>query len=413
MKKTITLIILVFILIYPLIGQNVTNLDFYLQDEKIIVTYDLDKDADVYLFASINEADGWNTAFMNWSAYLKEAPALRAVTGDVGRSVQKGSGRRIVWNLGNETLSWFPKNEDGIGKFIVYDDQKKKSHTSSQILESLQMRIEAYPPTGEPELVWIDGCDGSGNFWTGKYEVTIAEFANFIEETKYVTTAEKRGSSYIWDSSKKDWVEKNGVSWRCDERGNERLRKDYARYPVIHVSYLDAVKYCAWLSAKYNKHYLLPGSEEWIVIASEVNTCWGIRALPGKYQYSGSDRIDDVGWCNWNSNYTVHPIGQKRMNDYFIHDMSGNVYEWFGDMYVEENGKYRPISENEVVRGKKYACQGIGGSCFEVPQPITSANEWSIKTWDTETTGANVGFRVIMWIDESNGESWKNWHATK
>lgn len=78
-------------------AQNVTNLDFKLQGDEVIVTYDLDQDADIYLFAQIDEKDGWNTSFMNYSAYRYDAPALRAVTGDVGKRVIKGKHKQIIW----------------------------------------------------------------------------------------------------------------------------------------------------------------------------------------------------------------------------------------------------------------------------------------------------------------------------
>lgn len=409
MKKFI--VFLCFCFIFELVcSQNVSNLDFYMQDDNIVVTYDLDMDADIYLFASVNEKDGWNTSFMNWSSYLREAPALRAVSGDVGRSVKKGVGRKIIWNIKNEVPSFFAdKTEEGLASFVIHDSDGEKSYTATTILEVLQMKIEAYPPTCEPELVWIDGCDGSGNFWIGKYEVTIAEFAYFVRETGYKTTAEKQGWAEIWDRGKNGWAKKRGVSWKCDEEGNERPISDYSKYPVVNVSYYDAVAYCEWLSKRYNKNYNLPLDRHWIVVAAEVNTCWGVMALPGKYQYSGSDRIDDVGWCNWNSNNTIQPIGLKKSNIYKVHDMSGNVYEWVYGIFDEEGNSI----ENKSELNNTYISYGMGGSCFEAPARLSEENNYSLLYWKSNVTGVNIGFRVIMWVNENQGQSWKNWKITK
>jgi formylglycine-generating enzyme required for sulfatase activity len=47
----------------------------------------------------------------------------------------------------------------------------------------------------------------------GKYEVTVANFSRFVEETDYQTDAEKM-SSYFWNGTK--WELKAGVNWRFD-----------------------------------------------------------------------------------------------------------------------------------------------------------------------------------------------------
>ncbi len=70
---------------FALSAQNVTNADFYQEGENIIITYDLDKIADVIVQIS---TDGGKT----FSAPLKR------VSGDVGKNVLPGT-NRIIWDV--------------------------------------------------------------------------------------------------------------------------------------------------------------------------------------------------------------------------------------------------------------------------------------------------------------------------
>lgn len=389
-------------------AQNVTNFDFKLQGDEVIVTYDLDQNADIYLFAQIDEKDGWNTSFMNYSAYRYDAPALRAVTGDVGKRVPKGKNKKIIWKYQTEVMPFFGgKSDAGLESFVVYlDKEGKVSRSSTNLLTALQMKIEAYPPTYEPDMVYIDGCDGLGNYWIGRYEVTIEEFAAFIKETNYVTDAEKKGYGEIWSQTKKDWEKKKGVDWRCDESGNPRPISDYGKYPVVNVSHNDAMAYCDWLYEKYNKNYILPSVEDWLEVAQGIvpghQSFIGLHAGTGNFVYSGSNNIDEVGWYNGNSNYKIHPIGKKKPNQCHVYDMTGNVYEWCYNYYDEEKDR---ISRGytDVEKGKNFnKYWGCGGSCFEQARTI-DAND-CVRWWEKDVCGVNVGFRVVM--DVSRNINW-------
>lgn len=386
-------------------AQNVTNLDFKLQGDEVIVTYDLDQDADIYLFAQIDEKDGWNTSFMNYSAYRYDAPALRAVTGDVGKRVIKGKHKQIIWKYQTEVMPFFGgKSESGLISNVVYLDKKGKvSRSSTNILNALQIKIEAYPSTFEPDMVYIDGCDGSGNYWIGRYEVTIEEFAAFIEETGYITDAEKKGYGEIWSRTKNDWEKKKGMNWRCDESGNPRPISDYGKYPVVNVSHNDAMAYCDWLYKKYNKEYLLPCVENWLEIAQGIvpdKYLWiGLVNGTGEYTYSGSNNINEVGWYNSNSDYKIHPIGQKKPNKCHVYDMTGNVNEWCYN-YVDEEKQMISKGYSDVKKGKNFNNYlGCGGSCFTEAQTIDVDD--CVKYWDKNTCGVNLGFRVVMVVPRS------------
>ena len=90
------------------------------------------------------------------------------------------------------------------------------------------------------------------SFYLSKYEVTVAQFKSFIDQTNYQTDADKKGYSYVWTGSTSE--KKYGVNWRFDVVGNLRDLSDY-QHPVIHVSHIDAIAYCSWLSKQTGKTY--------------------------------------------------------------------------------------------------------------------------------------------------------------
>jgi len=98
--------------------------------------------------------------------------------------------------------------------------------------------------------------------------------------------------------------------------------------PVAGVSWNDAKMYVEKLSRMTGKIYRLPSEAEWE---------YACRA-GGREEYCGSEAIDSVAWHgaligNGNSGGKTHPVGQKKANDFGLHDMSGNVSEWVEDCY--------------------------------------------------------------------------------
>ena len=51
--------------------------------------------------------------------------------------------------------------------------------------------------------------------------------------------------------------------------------------------------------------------------------------------YAGSCSIDDVAWYNDNAGATTHPVATKAPNELGLFDMSGNVFEYCQDNYVQ------------------------------------------------------------------------------
>lgn len=112
------------------------------------------------------------------------------------------------------------------------------------------------------------------DFYIDKFEVSNEQFDEFIKHTGYITTAEKFGNSFIFEglltqSQRHDyrnsrivgapwWYKVNNTFWRQPE-GIESTIATRMHHPVVHVSWIDALKFCNW------KNKRLPSEIEWEV----------------------------------------------------------------------------------------------------------------------------------------------------
>ena len=218
------------------------------------------------------------------------------------------------------------------------------------------------------------------DFYIGKYEVTVADFRKFVNATGYVTSAQTQGWSYVWDGTKT--INQKGVNWQCDAYGFKR-NADQESWPVLYVSYVDALAYCDWLSKITKKNYRLLTEAEWEYAAKGGNKF-------GKCNYSGSNIIEEVAWYKDNSSGHPQSVGQKKPNDIGVYDMTGNVAEWCSDWYSEKY--YSKKESNNPTGPAEGTTRSIrGGSWFS---EAAKTRNTSRAGFDPNSSCGYNGFRV-------------------
>lgn len=151
-------------------------------------------------------------------------------------------------------------------------------------------------------------------FYIDKYEVTVGQYKQFVQETGHPAP---------------DWDKVSKYS-------------PTNQHPIIFVSWHDAMTYAKWSGKR------LPTQAEWEKAAQGgligAKYPWG-DAPPNGTQCNFADKNFDVGWVsatwadkNADDGYKfTAPVGSFPANEYGLHDMAGNVCELCLDQYPEEH----------------------------------------------------------------------------
>lgn len=138
--------------------------------------------------------------------------------------------------------------------------------------------------------------------------------------------------------------------------------RDRKTYPVVNVSWDDAVSYARWLSEQTGHHYHLPSEAEWEYAASAgtmTDYWWG--------QQIGHDHAECFG-CNTGAPPGMPTkVGSFAPNPFGVYDTAGNVAEWVYDCY-HPNYQGAP-SDGSVWKGGDCSERVIRGGAYDTPPP--------------------------------------------
>ena len=166
------------------------------------------------------------------------------------------------------------------------------------------------------------------------WETRVRDFRAFVEATGYDAT----GKMY---SIGPDGWKMRGMTWRNPgfPQGTD--------HPVCGVSYLDAVRFCDWLTQKERTagrlgardRFRLPTDAEWSLAVGDTLYPWGPDWPPphraGNYGDTESDLNPKIpGYRDGFSR--TSPVGSFTPNRFGIYDLGGNVWEWCDTYYRKE-----------------------------------------------------------------------------
>ncbi len=288
-------------------------------------------------------------------------------------------------------------------------EKKERVKKISQTNDSVQIKNEVTPPEliidkpidiKTPDgMVWISGGEfiqgavpqdnmamahekpahkvAVDGFFMDITEVTNDEFKKFIDETGYITQAERK---IDWEEMKKQVPEgtpkphdsimqpgsltfkktQNSVSnlydfsqwWRWTIGANWKQPngpgssiKGKGNHPVVHISYEDALAYCQWAGRR------LPTEAEWEKAArgnKESNTYfWGED--PSVLSQMANTWEGEFPVMNTQKDGFENraPVKTYPPNEFGLYDMAGNVWEWTSDWY--NTNYYNEVSSNKEL----------------------------------------------------------------
>src|SRR3954453_17562583 len=195
-------------------------------------------------------------------------------------------------------------------------------------------------------LVRVDG------FWIDRHEVTTAQFHQFVDETGYVTLAERGLDPKTHPGMPKEmlvpgsvvfipptanagklsqwWQYVPGADWRHPAGPSSTIDGKH-NHPVVHITYEDALAYARW------KGRDLPTEAQWEYAArggrdgeDDWSSAFDPKGKPIANTWQGlfaalnteEDRYPGTA-----------PVGFFPPNGYGLYDMIGNVWEWTSDWY--------------------------------------------------------------------------------
>jgi serine/threonine-protein kinase len=233
--------------------------------------------------------------------------------------------------------------------------------------------VMVYVPAGE-FLMGSANSDRDGNsderpqhkvyldaYWIDRTDVTNAMFERFVAATGYKTDAENLGSGWVYVSKGK-WDEVKGADWR-HPRGAGSSINELNSYPVVQVSWNDAMAYCHWAGRQ------LPTEAQWEKAARGTDG----RIYPWSNETATCDYavMDDGQGLGCGRGNTAWPVGSKPKgaSPYGALDMAGNLWEWVADWYSESYYSNSPYNNPQGPSFGRYHVLH-GGSWFNTKATV-------------------------------------------
>jgi len=323
------------------------------------------------------------------------------------------------------------------------DSSKFQVNHDTSVAGMVLIPTGSFEMGGDNKQAWVDEYPKHkvviDAFYMDATEVTNAQFKKFIDATGYITTAERKPD---WEELKKTvppgtskpddsllvaaslvfkpssgpvdlsnysqwWSWEAGVNWKHPEGPGSTIQgKD--NYPVVHVSWFDAMAYCKWAGKR------LPTEAEWEYAArgSLINNIypWGNEHInagaPKANSWEGEFPYRNI---QTDGNYKQAPVKSYAGNTYGLFDMAGNVWEWCNDWYdydyyqstagitsINPKGPQKsydpqdPYTPKRVLRSGSFLCNDSYCSGYRVARRMKSSPDTGLE---------HTGFRCVKDIN--------------
>jgi formylglycine-generating enzyme required for sulfatase activity len=192
----------------------------------------------------------------------------------------------------------------------------------------------------------------------GIYEVMNAEYKPFVEADGYAD------ESYWAAGGFGDYGE-TPVYWDNVQYQGGGLQGT-GSFPVVGVSWHEAMAYCVWLSAQTGQTWRLPTEAEWEKAARGTSAnrySWGdnIDGEHANYMNSGGpwNTLAPVGFYNGNAGEAY--ATRSNASSFGVYDLNGNVIEWTADIFDENYYANSPTSNPTGPETGRYRVMRGGG----------------------------------------------------
>ncbi len=234
------------------------------------------------------------------------------------------------------------------------------------------------------------------SFWIDATEVTNAQFAEFIQQTGYITDAEKQGGAAVFVQPTTPveemqwWTFKQGANWK-QPWGTNSNRSPLPSEPVRLVTWNDAYAYAHWLGhdlpTELEWEYAAKGFQQQSDIGPTHQGHITANYWQGEFPYQNTqqDGFDDVA-----------PVGCFKANPFGLYDMIGNVWEWTQtpytgprDHHMGDPSVYRQDLNyilQYTIKGGSYLC--ASNYCARYRAAARHPQELDLAT-------SHVGFRTV------------------
>jgi formylglycine-generating enzyme required for sulfatase activity len=253
-------------------------------------------------------------------------------------------------------------------------------------------------------------------FWIDARPVTVGQFRRFVKDTGYVTLAERPLDPALYPGADPDllvpgalvfrpargpvalsdgrnwWSYTPGACWsRPEGPGSDTYTR--GRHPVTHVAYEDAEAYATWAGKA------LPTEIEWEYAArgglEGKAFAWGDELAPEGRMLANCWQ-GEFPWQNLllDGYAGTSPVAAFPANGFGLYDMTGNVWEWTGDLYAGGHDAAPccgpPAGERvprRVIKGGSHLC--APNYCLRF-RPAARQGE------AVDTSTGHLGFRCVV-----------------